>query len=345
VHKTVDGKPAPERFCNVQPPDDGRALHRCGKRKDDKSADVNNNKGFSILLLACFFFLLQPGLSDAVECTTSRFLFDIKPETDQPSDIAIAPTGDLYLVDGVNNRIVVIGRNRSPKFRGGRGAGEFTRPLGIDISSDGEVFIADTGNHRIQVFDPAGKYVYQFPVKTRPGEKPADPVDVLASNFKGYLYVSDNDNHKIRVFSRNGRFLFEWGRFGELPGEFKYPAMLAVNQFNQVFVVDVLNTRVQVFDPSGNFISAIGSWGVLPGSLYRPKGVAVDQNDRVFVSDSYMGLVQVFTSLGRFLGVVCENGKKKKFTTPVGMAFDSRNRRLHVVEMRANAIQVLSITD
>ena len=121
--------------------------------------------------------------------------------------------------------------------------------------------------------------------------------------------------------------------------------MLAANQFNQLFVVDVLNTRVQVFDPDGNFLNAIGAWGVLPGSLYRPKGVAIDRNDRVFVSDSYMGLVQVFTPLGLFLGVLCENGEKKSFTTPVGIAFDRRNRQLHVVEMRANTIQVLSVSE
>ena len=190
-----------------------------------------------------------------------------------------------------------------------------------------------------------GKFLFQFPVRTQPEEKPADPVDVLASEYEHYVYVSDNDNHKIRVFSRNGRFEFEWGKFGEGQGEFRYPGMLAVNQFNQVFVVDVLNTRVQVFDPSGNFLSEIGSWGVLPGSLFRPKGVAIDEKDRVFVSDSYMGLVQVFTSLGRFLGVVCENGTKRQFTTPVGLTFDGRHRRLHVVEMRANKISVLSFSD
>lgn len=299
-------------------------------------------------LIFSLSILFLPGPSDAGECTTGRFLFDIKPEADQPSDIAVGPNGDLYLVDGVNNRILVISRNGNRNYsfgKGGRGAGEFVRPLGIDISADGKVFIADTGNHRIQAFDSAGNFLYLFNVRTGPGEKPADPVDVLASEINNYLYVSDNDNHKIRVFSRNGGFEFEWGKFGEGPGEFRYPGMLAVNQFNQVFVVDVLNTRVQVFDPSGNFLAEIGSWGVLPGRLFRPKGVAIDKKDRVYVSDSYMGLIQVFTALGRFLGVVCENGGKKQFTTPVGLGFDGRNDRLHVVEMRANKISVLSIAD
>ena len=109
-----------------------------------------------------------------MECTTGRFLFDIVPEADQPSDIAVGPNGDLYLVDGVNSRILVIAPSGDRKFsfgRGGRQPGEFLRPLGIDISSGGRVFIADTGNHRIQAFDLTGKFLYQFPVQTGPGSR------------------------------------------------------------------------------------------------------------------------------------------------------------------------------
>jgi DNA-binding beta-propeller fold protein YncE len=106
----------------------------------------------------------------------------------------------------------------------------------------------------------------------------------------------------------------------------------------------VLNTRVQKFDPFGNFIAEIGSWGVLPGKLFRPKGVAVDKKNRVFVTDSYMGVVQVFSDLGRFIGVICENGNHKKFVTPVGIALDDKAGRLLVVEMRANKINVLKLS-
>ena len=228
--------------------------------------------------------------------------------------------------------------------KGGQ-AGEFKYPLGIDISDQGKVFIADTGNHRIQVFDLKGNFLYLFKVGSSPGEKPSDPVDVLASRLKGYVYVSDNDNHKIKVYNRSGIFQFEWGKFGEEPGEFRYPAILADNEFNQIFVVDVLNTRVQKFDPFGNFITDIGAWGVLPGRLFRPKGVAIDKKNRVFVSDSYMGLLQVFTDLGGFLGVVCVNNEKKQFITPVGLYVDKNDDRLQVVEMKGNKISVLKMLE
>ena len=254
---------------------------------------------------------------------------------DQPSDIAVGPRGRIYLVDGVNNRVVVSdpdGRLNFTFGRAGGGAGQLRHPMGIDISSRGQVFIADTGNHRVAVFDLQGGFLYAFPVKTGAGEKPAAPVDVLAQERNSYLYVADKDNHKIKVHKQKGVFVFEWGGFGEDQGRFRYPGILAGNSYNQVFVVDVLNTRVQVFDPDGNFITTIGSWGVSPGDLFRPKGVAVDKRDRVFITDSFMGCLQVFTDLGAFLGVVCTGGAQRKFTTPVGLAFDADNRLL-VVEM------------
>ena len=296
---------------------------------------------------AVFLLIMPAGPLRAMECLQSRVIGSIAPAgVDQPSDIDIGPRGRIYLVDGVNNRIVVTdaaGRLQFTFGRAGSGAGELRHPMGIDISGQGRVFIADTGNRRVAVFDLQGGFLYAFPVRTASGEKPAAPVDVLALGRKGYVYVSDRANHKIKVHSPKGAFVFEWGGFGEERGRFRYPGIMAANQYNQVFVVDVLNTRVQVFDPDGNFLTAISTWGVSPGQVFRPKGVAVDKNGRVFITDSFMGCIQAFTDLGGFLGVVCAGGTKRNFTTPVGMAFDADNR-LMVVEMRANRVSIVKVT-
>jgi len=298
------------------------------------------------VITAVIFVLISADLLFAMECIQSDIVGSIAPAgVDQPSDLAIGPQGLIYLVDGVNNRIVVTDADGTLQFtfgRSGGGAGELQHPMGIDISKKGQVFIADTGNHRIQVFDPKGGFLYMFPVKTAPGEKPAAPVDVLALDRKSYLYVSDKENHKIKVHKQKGAFVFEWGGFGEVRGRFRYPGILAADQYNRVFVVDVLNTRIQEFDPDGNFITEISTWGVSPGELFRPKGVAVDKTDRVFITDSFMRCIQVFTDVGGFLGVVCADGIKRNFTTPVGLAFDAESR-LFVVEMRANRIRIVKV--
>lgn len=297
-----------------------------------------------ILILAVLIF---PVTSFAIECINTTFLFDIKPVANQPSDLAIDPKGNIYLVDGVNSRVIVVDNSVGWKFSfGSEGTdkGQFKLPLGIDISDSGKVFIADTGNRRIQVFDSEGTFLYMFTVKTGAGELPPEPVDVAASKLNNYLYISDNKNHKIKVYKQNGTFDFEWGKFGEDYGSFRYPATMTLNDYNEIFIVDVLNTRVQKFDPFGKFIVNIGSWGVLQGHLFRPKGVALDKKNRVFIGDSYMGVIQAFSDLGRFLGVICEKNKMRKFKTPVGILVD-KNDRLLVVEMRDNKITVLKILE
>ncbi len=288
-----------------------------------------------------------PSTLFSASCIDSESIFSFEPKVDQPSDIALGPNGDMYLVDGVNNRVIVLdkeGEQKSTFGKCGTEQGEFSHPLGIDISKEGMVFIADTRNHRIQVFNLNGDFLYMFTVKTSSDENPAEPADVLASNLKEYLYVSDNDNHKIWVYDQKGTFQFGWGKYGEEYGEFRYPGILATNEFNEIFVVDVLNTRVQKFDPFGKYITEIGSWGVRPGQLYRPKGIAIDKENRVFVTDSYMGVIQTFSDLGKFIGVVCENGRKKRFVTPVGISIDNHNL-LSVVEMRANKISVIKLVE
>ena len=298
-------------------------------------------------LVAIILPMLSPHPLTAMECLSSRIIRIIAPNgVDQPSDIAVGPQGFVYLVDGVNNRIVVTNEEGSPQFTFGTPGdkpGQFLHPMGIDISKTGQVFIADTGNHRIQVFDSQGRFRSQFPVKKSAGENPPAPVDVQALDRKNYIYISDKDNHKIKVHHPDGEFVFEWGGFGTVQGRFRYPGILAANEYNQILVVDVLNTRIQVFDPDGGFISDISGWGVTPGRVFRPKGVAVDHSGRVFISDSFLGCIQVFSDLGGFQGVVCDDARKRVLTTPVGMAFDARNR-LYAVEMRANRISVIDVS-
>ena len=302
---------------------------------------------FHLILLFLFSILITPDISSALTCIDTKFLFDMKPGANQPSDLSIAPNGDIYLVDGVNNRIIVLASDGSWKFSFGKeglGSGSFKYPLGIDISDDRKVFIADSGNHRIQVFDLNGKYLYKFDVKSESMTHGSDPVDIIASKIKEYLYVADNENHNIKVYNRKGELQFKWGRFGEELGEFRYPGIMTSNEFNEIFVVDVLNTRAQKFSPFGDFISTVGSWGVLQGSFFRPKGVAIDKNNRVFISDGYMGVIQGFTDMGRFLGVVCKKNEKRVFDYPAGIFID-KNNRLYVVEMKGNKITVLKIVD
>ena len=263
----------------------------------------------------------------------------------QPTDVAVGPENRIFVMDGLNSRVVVFddkgGYLHSFGTRG-RSAGQMLMPVGIGVSPAGEVFVADTGNHRIQVFSPNGGFRRLFPLVT---EEKGDPTDVLPSSFKRLCYVCDNDNHQIQVYhATTGEFVSAWGAKGKNLGEFRYPATLAMDCEHNIYVVDVMNARVQTFDPYGERAWEVVAWGVRLDRLFRPKGVAVDRSGRVFVSDSYVGIVKVLLAGGDLFGFVGDSKgeEKRRFTTPTNIVVDPRGRLL-VVETRANQVSVYRI--
>lgn len=259
-----------------------------------------------------------------------------------PSDAAVGPEGNLYVLDGVHHRVVVFDTDGSHKFQfGSQGSapGQFRFPLGISTGPDSKVYVADSGNHRVQILSPGGKPLSSIPLpETASGVSP-DPTDVVLDADRQRLYIADNDNHHVEVYNLNSStFETVWGRPGQGRRQFRYPFLIDLSADGYLLVVESINTRVQVLNPDGKFVRFIGAWGVNPGQLFRPKGVAVDGN-RVFVTDSYLGSVQIFDLSGTFLGPLTDaSGTPMKFITPTGIAIDSSRRRLYVVELKANQV-------
>jgi DNA-binding beta-propeller fold protein YncE len=291
--------------------------------------------------------LFSSGSARAYKITPLRHLFDIEHGFLQPSDTVVGKNHQVYVLDGVNSQVKVFDEKGSFLFSfGSRGAakGQFESPVGITADSQGRVFVADTGNRRVQVFSAEGKAQSEFPITLKDAKHPCDPVDLALDEKRNRIYVVDNDNHRVLLYSLDTfAFLESWGKEGEGRQDFRYPFFIAVARDTSVLIVDVLNTRVQAWDPKGKAISTIGEWGVDVSQLYRPKGVCVDKDNRVFVSDSYLGAIQVFNRYGSFLSVAGdEAGKIIKWKTPVGLTIDDR-QRLYVVDMIANRVCVYQI--
>jgi DNA-binding beta-propeller fold protein YncE len=204
--------------------------------------------------------------------------------------------------------------------------------------------VADSGNHRVQAFDPLGGFLYKFNTNLNDPGRPVDPTDIAIDDSKNRCYVVDNDNHRILLYTKDGsRLLQKWGTRGEKPGEFQFPFLAALDKTSTLYVVDVLNTRVQAINEEGRTMAYIGKWGVDRGQFYRPKGVTVDKNNRIYVSDSYLGVIQVFQRYKNFIGVLGdESGKMLRFKTPSGIYVDN-SLKLYVVEMLENRVAVYQI--
>lgn len=208
-------------------------------------------------------------------------------------------------------------------------------PSGVAVDGKGNFYVADTGSHRILLFDRAGKPVRSWGSYGRePGEfvRPAG----LALFADGTIYVADTGNHRVQVFDANGTFVRAWGSHGSGKGEFNRPTGLAVDS-ERIYVADSGNDRIQVFDHHGSFLSAFGQFGQEDGQFNRPLDVAVGPDGAVFVADSENNRVQRFDTSGEHVSSWGDWGPYfGLLATPAGIAFhhgavyvaDSRNHRI-----------------
>lgn len=186
----------------------------------------------------------------------------------------------------------------------GQGDGQFDGPRGVAVAQNGDIYVADSRNHRIQVFDANGQFKLAFGVLG----KIDDGTGLNGGTFNepwgvavgpdGSVYVADTWNHRIQKFTANGEFITMWGRFGQDGGldAFYGPRAVAVGPDGRVFVADTGNKRVVVFDGEGNGISSIGQGGFEPGFLDEPVGVGVDASGTLYVADTWNQRVQLFRS-------------------------------------------------
>jgi uncharacterized protein (TIGR03663 family) len=181
--------------------------------------------------------------------------------------------------------------------------GELNTPRGLDVGSDGLIYVADSRNHRIQVFSQYGSLenVWGVFANVLEGDAPGgtfnEPWDVAVGD-DGSVFVADTFNHRIQKFDKNGRFIKMWGTFaqGQDPESFWGPRGIDIDQNGNVLVTDTGNKRVVVFDSDLNFITQFGGGGFSPGQFDEPVGITVSKNNNVIIADTWNRRVQIFES-------------------------------------------------
>lgn len=187
-----------------------------------------------------------------------------KGEFDSPSGLAVDATGHLYVTDLYNHRVQKFTNNgtfllswgtegkvnnvRSAlNFLFGEGKEkEFYYPAKIAISPDGEVYVSDSYNNRIQVFDQKGQFLRKWGGMGFWGGRFRVASDI-AFGPEAQVYVADFYNNRVQVFKADGTYLRQWGEKGASQGQFDGPTGLAVDQQGNIYVVDWGNKRIQKF--------------------------------------------------------------------------------------------------
>ncbi len=216
----------------------------------------------------------------------------------------------------------------------GDSPGKFRSPTGIAIGEGGELYIADSGNHRIQVLSPDGAFLRKW---GEAGDGPGQfekPIDV-AIGPDGSIYVADFGLDRVQKFTARGEPLLAWGRAGSAEGEFAGPAGLATDPEGRVYVVEFYNHRIQVFDASGHYERTLGTEGHGMGELYHPTDLTLRSDGSLLVADAYNYRIQALTPEGKAIDGQYDMGKSLERSialhVPTGVALDA-SRRIHVAD-------------
>jgi len=157
----------------------------------------------------------------------------------------------LYIADAGAHKIWIYERHNgkitiSAIGKRGKGNGEFNFPTHIAIDREGNIYVTDALNFRIQVFDPEGKFIrsigklgYTLGTFSRPKG--------VAVDKKGNIYVVDNLYDTVQVFNNKGELLMNFATHGGGKGGLWLPNGIYIDKNNYIFVADTYNERVQVF--------------------------------------------------------------------------------------------------
>lgn len=172
-----------------------------------------------------------------------------------PTNVALSPTGEIYVSDGYGNarihRFTTGGKLLFSWGEPGSGPGQFLIPHGIAVAPDGRVLVADRENNRIQFFDPYGKYLTEWTDIARPCQ--------IAFDAEGILYVAElgyragmwpgtsppspeATGGRVSIFDLNGELLsrFGGGDHPESPGDFFAPHDIRVDSHGDIYVSEVV---------------------------------------------------------------------------------------------------------
>ena len=178
------------------------------------------------------------------------------PPFNRPTNLAIAPSGDLYVTDGYGNarvhRFAADGRLVASWGAPGGGPGEFRIPHGICILADGRVLVADRENDRIQVFDLDGAYLEEWRDIQRPTHLCVGPDGLIyvaelwwrtGQRSQRFGEITADRYGRVTALRYDGTVVARWGGTAPgTPGGFTAPHGIAVDSRGDVYVAEVTYT-------------------------------------------------------------------------------------------------------
>lgn len=167
-----------------------------------------------------------------------------------PLGVATDAQGNVYISDAKKDEHRVLKFDPNGKLLlkfGTQGSkkGQFNYPNALAVdNTTGNIYVCDSNNFRIQIFDKKGKYISQFGAS---GAGALTHPTAISLQFKSEVHVVESFGHDVQVYDLKGNHLYTFGKFGIADGQFRYPKGIAVAPDGTVFVSDHDNRRLQIW--------------------------------------------------------------------------------------------------
>jgi len=218
----------------------------------------------------------------------------------------------------------------------GRADGQFNNPRGLAFDPRGLLLVADSGNHRVQVFsqgdDEGFSFVSKFGEQGNGAGQFQYPSGVSIDQDHDRILVIDGGSLHIQSWSLSDQsFLSCIGQQASTVLELGSPQGIAVDKHHhRIVVASSKNNRLDFLSSIDlSFLFSVGNRGFLPGKFDHPPAVAIDDDrHRIIVSDTFNHRVQVLSSIdGSFLLEFGSRGKQRgQFCNPHGVCVDNHGR-------------------
>lgn len=167
--------------------------------------------------------------------------------------------------------------------------GQFTEPSGVAVNAQNDIIVADTNNHRIQIFDKEGRFKFQFGECGKRDGQLLYPNRVAVVRTSGDIIVTERSpTHQIQIYNQYGQFVRKFGA-----NTLCYPRGVTVDNKGRIIVVECKVMRVIIFDQYGTVLHQFNC----PNHLEFPNGVVVNDKQEIFISDNRAHCVKVGRSV------------------------------------------------
>jgi len=226
------------------------------------------------------------------------------------------------------------GLSRFIRFIKGETNKSIVNPYGVVTDREGRLYVVDSFNRLVHVFNEAGQVYYTFPDQATSLISPIG----IAIDGSDTIYVSDSKEAVIKIFRDGGKkYIGEMGR-----GVLERPTGIAFNALtNELLVVDTQSSEIIKYDTGNHKVKGIiGREGNIEGHFYKPTNIAVTADARIIISDSLNFRVQILSPQGEFITDFGKAGDGPGyFSRPRGVASDS-DGNIYVVDALFDNVQV-----